>query len=148
MHILLDGTVRVVRGDGETIATGRGEVVGEMSVITRAPHVATLVAEGDVRTLHIGYREFEAMVHERPDIALAVMRVLAERLGARPPNPSGSGLSVRFSEPSPPGIGQTPAASNSKRVLAAPSPAGAGRALKRRPQKRECGGGTLAGDLQ
>jgi CRP/FNR family transcriptional regulator, cyclic AMP receptor protein len=83
MHVLLDGTVRVVRADGETIARrGAGEAVGEMSVITRAPHVATLVAEGDVRTLHIGYRDFEAMVHERPDSALAIMRVLAERLGA------------------------------------------------------------------
>jgi CRP-like cAMP-binding protein len=85
MHLLLDGTVRVVRTDGETIARrGPGEVVGELSVIRRAPHVATLIAEGDVRTLHIGYREFEAMVHERPDIALAVMRVLAERLAAMP----------------------------------------------------------------
>jgi CRP-like cAMP-binding protein len=32
--------------------------------------------------LRIGHREFEAMVRERPDIALAVMRVLAERLGS------------------------------------------------------------------
>jgi Cyclic nucleotide-binding domain len=88
MHLLLDGTVRVVRGDGETIARrGPGEVVGELSVIRRAPHVATLIAEGDVRTLHIGYREFEAMVHERPDIALAVMRVLAERLAATATEP-------------------------------------------------------------
>jgi hypothetical protein len=90
MHLLLDGTVRVVRADGETIARrGAGEVVGEMSVIRRAPHVATLVAEGDVRTLHIGYREFEAMVHERPDIALAIMRVLAERLAAMTTQPVG-----------------------------------------------------------
>jgi hypothetical protein len=28
--------------------------VAELSVIRRAPHVATLIAEGDVRTLHIG----------------------------------------------------------------------------------------------
>jgi Cyclic nucleotide-binding domain/HEAT repeats len=91
MHLLLDGTVQVVRADGETIARrGPGEVVGELSVIRRAPHVATLIAEGDVRTLHIGYREFEAMVHERPDIALAVMRVLAERLAAMTTEPIGS----------------------------------------------------------
>jgi HEAT repeat protein len=83
MHIVLDGTVRVVRADGETIAQrAAGEVVGEMSVITRAPRVASIVAEGDVRALRIGNREFEAMVHERPDIALAIMRELAERLGA------------------------------------------------------------------
>jgi hypothetical protein len=90
MHLLLDGTVRVVRADGETIARrGPGEVVGEMSVITRGPHAATVIAEGDVRTLHIGHQQFEAMVHERPDIALAVMRVLAERLAAMTTQPVG-----------------------------------------------------------
>jgi CRP-like cAMP-binding protein len=83
MHVVVEGTVRVVRGDGETIARrGVGDIVGEMAVITRAPRVASLVAEGDVRTLRIGHREFEGMIRERPDIALAVMRVLAERLGA------------------------------------------------------------------
>jgi CRP-like cAMP-binding protein len=44
--------------------------------------VASLLADGDVRTLRIGHREFEGMVRERPDIALAVMRVLAQRLGS------------------------------------------------------------------
>lgn len=84
MHVVLDGTVRVVRGDEETIARrGSGEFVGEMSVITRSPRMASLIAEGDVRTVRIGYREFEGMVRERPDIALAVMRGLAERLTER-----------------------------------------------------------------
>lgn len=83
MHVVLDGTVRVVRTDGQTIATrAAGDVVGEMSVITRAPRVASLIADGDARTLRIEHRDFEAMVRERPEIALAVMRVLAERLGA------------------------------------------------------------------
>jgi CRP-like cAMP-binding protein len=83
MHVVVEGTVRVVRGDGETIARREaGEIVGEMAVITMAPRVASLIAEGDVRTIRIGQREFEAMVRERPEIALGVMRVLAERLGA------------------------------------------------------------------
>ena len=83
LHIILAGSVRVVR-DGGTILAERlpGEVVGEMSIISRAPRVASLVVEGDVRTIAIGRREFESMIAERPDVALAVMRVLAERLGA------------------------------------------------------------------
>jgi CRP-like cAMP-binding protein len=59
-----------------------------MSVITREPRVASLVAEGAVRTLRIGHREFESMVRERPDIALAVMRVLAQRLGSATAEPA------------------------------------------------------------
>jgi HEAT repeat protein len=83
MHIVVEGIVRVIRGDGGEVARrGIGDVVGEMSLITREPRVASLVAEGDVRTLRIGQREFEGMVRERPDIALAVMRVLAQRLGS------------------------------------------------------------------
>ncbi len=82
MHIVLDGNVRVVRSGQIVARRGVGEVVGEMSLITRQPRVASLVAEGDVRTLRIGHHEFEAMVRERPEIALGVMRELAERLGA------------------------------------------------------------------
>ncbi|MGH2637001.1 MAG: Crp/Fnr family transcriptional regulator, partial [Actinomycetota bacterium] len=89
MHIVLEGTVRVVRADGDEVARrSTGDVVGEMSVITREPRVASLVAEGDVRTLRIGHREFEGMVRERPDIALAVMRVLAQRLGSATTEPA------------------------------------------------------------
>jgi CRP-like cAMP-binding protein len=51
-----------------------------MSVITRAPRVASLVAEGDVRTVRLGQREFESLLRERPDVALRVIKVLAERL--------------------------------------------------------------------
>lgn len=86
LHIVLTGTVAVVRGDagGTPVARrGPGDVVGEMSIITHSPRMASLVAEGDVRTLRIGHREFESMIRERPDVALAVMRVLAERLSAQ-----------------------------------------------------------------
>jgi hypothetical protein len=86
LHILLTGTVAVVRGDtgGTPVARrGPGDAVGEMSILTHSPRMASLVAEGDVRTLRIGHREFESMIRERPDVALAVMRVLAERLSAQ-----------------------------------------------------------------
>jgi HEAT repeat protein len=86
LHLVLSGTVVVMRGDaGATSAIARrgpGEVVGEMSIITSGPRVASLVAEDDVRTLRIGRREFESMIRERPDVSVAVMRVLAERLSA------------------------------------------------------------------
>jgi len=54
-----------------------------MSVITSNPRVASLIAEDDVRTIRIGRREFESMIRERPDVSLAMMRVLAERLDAQ-----------------------------------------------------------------
>jgi HEAT repeat protein len=86
LHIVLTGTVAVVRGDAGATPVARrgpGDVVGEMSILTHSPRMASLVAEGEVRTLRIGHREFESMIRERPDVALAVMRVLAERLSAQ-----------------------------------------------------------------
>ena len=64
-----------------------------MSIITRTPRIASLVAEGDVRTLRIGHREFETMIRERPEVSLAVMRVLAERLGVQTAERDGPGAS-------------------------------------------------------
>ncbi|TMK91382.1 MAG: cyclic nucleotide-binding domain-containing protein [Actinobacteria bacterium] len=86
LHLVLGGTVAVTRGGTGSASTvarrGPGDVVGEMSIITRKPRVASLIAEGDVRTIRIGRQEFESMIRERPDVSLAMMRVLAERLGA------------------------------------------------------------------
>ena len=84
MHVVIDGVIRVTNeGDGAERVLARrgvGEFVGEMSIITRNPRMASLTAEGPVRTIRIGRREFESMVRERPDLALGVMRVLAQRL--------------------------------------------------------------------
>ena len=84
MHIVTEGVIRVVSAaDGDERVLARrtaGEVVGEMSIITRNPRIASLIADGPVRTIRIGQREFESMVRERPDLALGVMRVLALRL--------------------------------------------------------------------
>ena len=84
LHIVVAGTVRVEREGNRTSAPVAlrvvGDVVGEMSIIRRQPRMATLVAQGDVRTVRIGRAEFESIIRERPDVSLGVMRVLAERL--------------------------------------------------------------------
>jgi hypothetical protein len=84
LHVVVDGDVRVVRdgpsGEIELVRRTRGDVIGELSLITREPRVASLVAAGEVRTIRIGRREFESLLRERPDVGLAVMRVLAHRV--------------------------------------------------------------------
>jgi HEAT repeat protein len=84
LHIVIDGTIRVVQDRGNTehelARRAAGDVVGEMSLITQTPRIASLVADGAVRTIRLGNREFESMLRERPGIAMAVMRVLANRL--------------------------------------------------------------------
>lgn len=84
LHIVIDGTIRVIQDRGSTehelAHRATGDVVGEMSLITQSPRIASLVADGAVRTIRLGQHEFESMLRERPGIAMAVMRVLANRI--------------------------------------------------------------------
>lgn len=87
LHIIVDGTIRVIQdregSERELARRTAGDVVGEMSIITQTPRVATLVADGPVRTIRLRHREFESMLRERPTVAMGVMRVLAYRLAER-----------------------------------------------------------------
>jgi HEAT repeat protein len=88
MHIIVSGYVMVIlrepSGHQQVLAVrATGDVIGEMAVITSRPRMASLAAKGPVRLLSIGRRPFEAMLRERPETALALMRVLCQRLADR-----------------------------------------------------------------
>jgi HEAT repeat protein len=88
MHIIVTGYVMVILrepDDHQQVLAVRssGDVIGEMAVITSGPRMASLAARGPVRLLSIGRRQFEAMLRERPETALALMRVLCQRLADR-----------------------------------------------------------------
>jgi HEAT repeat protein len=85
MYIIVSGEVLVTAGAGSRSAVelarrGPGEYVGEMAIISQEPRMASLIAQGDVRVLHIEQPQFEAILRERPETSLAVMRVLCARL--------------------------------------------------------------------
>jgi HEAT repeat protein len=80
-YILVEGKVRVVGPRDEELAVrGPGEVIGEMAVISSRPRVASLVATTDVRVLELHKAAFEAILRERPETALAMMRLLCDLL--------------------------------------------------------------------
>ena len=79
-YVIVDGEVDVVAGERILAVRGTGDVIGEMSVISSRPRVASLRAKSDVRVLEIHKPAFEAILRERPDTALALMRVLCEGL--------------------------------------------------------------------
>lgn len=84
MHVIVSGDVAVVTRDPERVVAirSRGEVVGEMAVITHEPRIASLVARGDVRVISIARPQFEAILRERPETAIGVIRVLSHRLAS------------------------------------------------------------------
>jgi hypothetical protein len=80
LFIIVSGKVIVREGVADRSERTVGEVVGEMSIITQEPRIASLIAVDQVRVLGLDRSEFEGMLRERPAISLAVMRVLIARL--------------------------------------------------------------------
>jgi HEAT repeat protein len=84
--VLVDGTVRVVHvePDGAERFLRRyeaGEHIGELAVLRERPRAATVVAEpGGVRGLVISGEALKAILHERPEAAMAMLATLAERI--------------------------------------------------------------------
>ena len=84
MFIIVSGEVRVLitKGQKEVELARReiGEPIGEMSLLSKEPRVATVTAVGTVRALCIDQKSFEALLRDRPDASLAVIQVLCQRL--------------------------------------------------------------------
>ena len=83
--VLIEGTVTVVRADGEVIRSyGPGDHIGELAVLWERPRAATVVADPPaVRGLVISGIGLKAILRERPDAAMAMLATLAERLGTQ-----------------------------------------------------------------
>jgi CRP-like cAMP-binding protein len=72
-----------VDGSTSEIATlGRGNVFGEMALLTGEPRVATCVARTEVSCYAIERGPFEVLLAERPEIAEDFARTLAARRSA------------------------------------------------------------------
>ena len=84
MFIVASGGVDVIKatGGGERVlATQKtGEFVGEMAILESAPRSATLKANGDVRVLVIDGDAFHAILHDRPEVAVSVLKHMSTRV--------------------------------------------------------------------
>ena len=85
MYVVASGEVAAVldlacRNERTIARHGPGGHVGEMALIGRTPRSASLVARTDTRTLVLDRAHFESLLRERPDVGLALMRTLVERV--------------------------------------------------------------------
>jgi hypothetical protein len=80
LYIIVSGKVLVIMNARQVAVRTPGDCVGEMAILTSEPRSATLIAESEVRVLCIERRDFQAMLRDRPEIGLAVIRTLAQRL--------------------------------------------------------------------
>lgn len=84
MYVIHQGKVAISKRAGgvERVLTtlGQGQFLGEMSILNRAPRSATATCVEDCRLLVVDARTFEAMVRSNAEVALRMIRTLAERL--------------------------------------------------------------------
>lgn len=80
MYIVIEGEVEILDGALLLETTGPGFPVGELALIDDEPRSASVVAKTDCRLVPVDRKRFQYMTQETPFFALAVMKVLADRL--------------------------------------------------------------------
>lgn len=84
MYVLQAGLVAItkkVRDVEKVLAVlGPGEFFGEMAIISNKPRNASAIVETDARLLVIDPRTFEAMIRGNAEIAVRMIKKLADRL--------------------------------------------------------------------
>lgn len=75
-----DVKIKTPAGSANVARLKRNDIVGEMAILRDMPRNATVTAATDVTTLRIGKQDFLNLMREFPEVTVAVMRSLAERL--------------------------------------------------------------------
>lgn len=83
-YVILDGCAEVRLEDGGTSVKvaelGRNDVVGEMGILSDSPRSASVIATEPSTALRIDKRVFLELLSQFPQMSIAVMRELANRL--------------------------------------------------------------------
>ena len=77
MFVLEEGTVEVQTPDGRAWELGPGEFFGELALLTDHPRNARIRAKTPVRCLAISRMDFQKLLKEEPEIAVAMLPKLA-----------------------------------------------------------------------
>ena len=85
LFMINEGWFKIVAEDaqgGELIInkTGPGETIGEMALLDEEPRSATVIALSDAKVLELKKDAFDKILHQRPDLALSLIRGFSSRL--------------------------------------------------------------------
>lgn len=82
IFVIASGRARVVRGDEELTTFGPGDFFGELSVMDRAPRVASVVAAEPTSCLAIAAWDFLDLLEKNPKLMKAILLEVVARLRA------------------------------------------------------------------
>jgi CRP-like cAMP-binding protein len=80
LYVVLSGRVGVERGGSRVGELGSGDFFGELALIEEEPRSASVIAVDETECLLFPAWEFRALLDEQPQIAVAIMRALIERI--------------------------------------------------------------------
>jgi len=84
LFIIVSGRVDVIittrKRENIIASRGPGEFLGEMAILESMPRSATLRARGEVRVLVIEGEAFNAILLDRPEVSISVLRHMSSRV--------------------------------------------------------------------
>ncbi|MBW2642479.1 MAG: cyclic nucleotide-binding domain-containing protein, partial [Deltaproteobacteria bacterium] len=81
LFILVSGHIDILKGNKKIVEiTEKGSLFGEMSFLLGTKRTATVKASNDVKTIRIPKIEVNSFLHEFPDVAREITKLLAKRL--------------------------------------------------------------------
>jgi len=81
LFVLVSGQLDILKGNKKIVEiTEKGSLFGEMSFLLGEKRTATVKANNDVKTIRIPKEEVSAFLHEFPDVASEITKLLAKRL--------------------------------------------------------------------
>ena len=85
LYVVIDGKLKITRtaADGREnllAVLGPGELLGELSIFDVGERTATATALTDLELAELSHHDVVAYLHDRPAVAVELLRVLAQRL--------------------------------------------------------------------
>lgn len=78
--LILEGTVKVVRGGRTVTDLGPGDIFGEMSLLTNALRTASVIARSPIECITLSASALKKVLLEHPQIAVAMLSTMADRV--------------------------------------------------------------------
>jgi CRP/FNR family transcriptional regulator, cyclic AMP receptor protein len=78
--VIVEGYADVIMRDSWVNSVGRGDFLGEISLVTGHPRTASVKASSPMRVLVITHRDFSRLLEHSPEIQGKILRSMAERL--------------------------------------------------------------------
>jgi len=80
MFIIVDGAVRIHKGEKEIAFLSKGKFIGEMALLDQEPRSASITTTEETTLLEINGEDFYDLMASRMEIMQGIVKVLTQRL--------------------------------------------------------------------